>query len=331
VRGVPRRRQEAAVPPNFRAALRRIRPSDVKDLLLVAFTAAIAWILPGRTWAPIARALTRTRRALGGRSGFRYTRLTARTAERMGRSQAEIIFAGDALSLEHSIRAMAEYRPGSSPTRTALVGKERLVAALAGGHGAIVWVLECPGASLWAKMGLARAGFRPYHLSRASHGGSITPFGLYVLNGLQRRTENRFLAGRILISDDNSPAAIRKLRRELDQNQVVTITYGLAARRILEVPMLDGTLWLSAGPLELARQSGAPVLPLFTVDHGGGRVDLLLGAPLHPGPGSEGILAAATAFAAELQDWIAAHPTNWSGFFFGSFQDSPPGTDDRGP
>jgi lauroyl/myristoyl acyltransferase len=306
--------------------LRRIRPSDVKASLLVALTALIAWTLPERTWAPIARALTRASRALGGQSGFRYTRLTDRTVERMGRSRAEYIFAGGAQSLEHSIRAMAEYRPGGSPTRTTLTGKEGLVAALAGGHGAIVWVLECPGASLWAKMGLARAGFRPYHLSRASHGGSVTPFGLYALNGIQRHTENRFLAARILISDDNSPTAIRRLRRELDQNHVVTISYGLAARRILQVPMLDGMLSLSAGPLELARQSGAPVIPLFTLDHGGGRVELLLGAPLHPGPGPEGIIAAATAFAAELDGWVTAHPTSWSGFFFGSFLDAAPAT-----
>jgi lauroyl/myristoyl acyltransferase len=246
----------------------RLARRDVQDVATLACQAICAWIVPERHWFRLCR---------------RFARLEMRWhKDRSRRSCARIEAAcrGQAMPLDpvevEAERIAGRYyerliifgacRLGGWTPRVELHGRERLDQALAGGRGAILWVSDFSASALVAKIGLHSAGIAITHLSRPTHGFSRTAFGIRFLNPLRSRVEGRYLQDRIVIeSDDQARDAMRRLRSTLQENGVVSITVGAWARRTQLVPLLSGRITYATGPVHLARVSGAPLLPVFTV------------------------------------------------------------------
>ena len=138
------------------------------------------------------------------------------------------------------------------------------------------------------KLALHEAGYAVAHLSRDTHGFSTTRFGRRVLNPIQTRVERRYLAERLVMSDERSVGPLRELAARLKQNRLVSITLAREWRRTRLVPFLDGYIRIATGALALAwpdRRTDPAGLhaararrPLRDPDRGG--------APRRPGAGA---------------------------------------------
>ena len=90
------------------------------------------------------------------------------------------------------------------------------------------------------KMAIHGAGYRLGHLSRPEHSFSKTGFGIAVLNFARRL--------RAATSQAQAPAVM------------VTKPF-----QIVEAPFLGSTIRLAAGPVRVACDSSAPLLPVFRI------------------------------------------------------------------
>ena len=140
------------------------------------------------------------------------------------------------------------------------------------GQGGILWVAPFAFSDLVTKLALHEAGYAVAHLSRDTHGFSTTRFGRRVLNPIQTRVERRYLAERLVMSDERSVGPLRELAARLEQNRLVSITLAASGRRTRLVP-LPRRLPSGSRParLALACQTGAPLLPVFTLREPDGR------------------------------------------------------------
>lgn len=196
-------------------------------------------------------------------------------------------------------------------------GEEHLRAALAAGHGAILWPSAFVYNHLVFKIALHQAGYRATQLSRPSHGFARSPIAVRFFNPVWMRVENRFLRERILIRDDRTGPAMRTLRTRLADNGVVVITVSNEAVRTVAVPLLGHWICLPTGPVNLAQSSGAPLLPAFVVRNAEGVYEVTIEAALPvPPPGAErddfsGVVAA---LARRIEHYVRLYPEQWGGW-----------------
>lgn len=265
-------RRQPAIPesvsgPQPAAAVPAAEP---KPALFSGRDAALVAAMPVMTamaWGLSADAQSRVARTLGRH----LTRVRAgRAAEEQARAVGLLGEAFDhgALFAAYQEGVIAEWlqllrlqRRDASLPAVALLGAEHIDAALAGGHGAVLWVVRSTYSHTIAKVALHQKGYRVSHLSRPDHGFSPSRFGARVLNPIRTRVEKRFLAERVVIGDGAGPALAR-LAELLRRNQLVSITVGGTASRKHEVPCLSGTIRLSPRPMLLARETGAALLPV---------------------------------------------------------------------
>lgn len=119
----------------------------------------------------------------------------------------------------------------------------------------------------------------------------------------------------------DSPFLAVDLMRALQRGEVVAIqTDRAAGDRVLPVPMFGSRVDLPVGPVQLARVTGAPLLPVFFLLEEWGWYRLLLLPPLRfpdgdqAGPGDP-IREAMELLAATMESVIARHPDQWFNFF----------------
>lgn len=147
-------------------------------------------------------------------------------------------------------------------------------------------------------------------------------------------------------ADDGLPMWVR-LRDALAAGETVIFQGDrvMPGQRGRKVPFLHGTLELPTGPAKLARISGAPILPVFTVrDPATGKIDLFLEPPITAeaadaaaaaGAEARGIAGRSTAagpgvdpmlarFAAVLEKYVRAYPDQWLMFHPAFCEDQPP-------
>ena len=186
--------------------------------------------------------------------------------------------------------ALRAQRPGGWRVSIRLTGREQIAAALAPGRGAILWVsLDADAPNMVSKMALAGAGFQVSHLSRPNHGFGGSPFQRRYLNPLVTRAESRFLAERIVISGAAPLAAMRTLRARLTANHLVSIiAFSGEAKREVEVTVEGQSFRFPSGPVTLASQSGASLLPIFCVERKPGKFEVLVEPPLPVAPRASG-------------------------------------------
>jgi lauroyl/myristoyl acyltransferase len=234
---------------------------------LLPLLALLAWATPESAWPRIAARLAGLRIVLRG----------ARAADEIERLEA--VGGGQGLSLsapECWRRQLANkyhawllllrcyWRRGWRP-RVRLEGGEQIVAALDAGKGAILWVAPFVFSDLITKLALAEAGHMVSHLSRDSHGFSTTRLARRLLNPIQTRIEGRYLAERLVMTDENTIGALRELVARLEANRPVSITLAATGRQSRVVRFLGGQMRIATGAPALAWQTGAPLLPTFTL------------------------------------------------------------------
>ena len=145
-------------------------------------------------------------------------------------------------------------------------GKEVLDEALGNGSGAILWMSHFIYGGSVGKLGFYENGYKLCHLSRPEHGFSKTRFGIRVLNPIRCISEDRYLACRIRIGVDNMVAVTRMMKRQLADNNLVSITAGAwEGRQFVEGEIFGCRMRLATGAPALAHATGSPLVPVFVV------------------------------------------------------------------
>ncbi len=243
---------------------------DRKDIGLIGLlpvVAALAWTLPEGAWPMLAVRLAGLHLAVrGGRVSREVARIEALVGTRsLGRSPAACWRAHIAHKYVALMQLLHSYHPRGWPAAIRLEGRVEIDAALALGQGAILWVTQFVFSDLVTKRALHEAGYAVSHLSREAHGFSTTRFGRRWLNPIKTGIERRYLAERLVMSEDHTVGPLRGLALRLRQNRLVSITVAPTGRKTRPAPFLDSRIRVATGAPALAWQTGAPLLPVFTL------------------------------------------------------------------
>lgn len=294
---------------------------DVVKSLELPFVFLVAWLLPSRLWGLVSRTYVKLRSTLNAPRHRRLREALAGTLplEEGYPTSSEVAFDLEVNRYIQYAEVARDYRPGAGPLRTDLVGLPHLERALQGGAGAILLVGHFVHNGLAPKAALSKAGMPLVHLSRAEHGFSRTRFGIRFLNPIRRRREDRYLHARILFEYGSTVAAIRKLRRELASNGVVTITTGAwEGNRVMDVPLLGLSYPIATGAFALARSSGAPILPLIAIRDNRLRVTTVtIEEPLQAADAADRagtIWMLGTEAVSRLEPYLRETPGQWRGW-----------------
>ncbi|MDP6517550.1 MAG: hypothetical protein QF926_13145 [Alphaproteobacteria bacterium] len=296
-----------------------IGPLDPVLALALPILAGLAWTVPERLWPAITASL----------KPFQVLDLSARPKDTARRIEAVLGERDIAIpprrllgvlareNLRAQLHLLRSLRPGGGWRPViGLEGTERIESALDQGRGALLWVGHFVHASLVVKMALCRAGHRLHHLSRPRHGYSSSRLGIRYLNALVRAAEDRHLAERVPLADDNPVAAVRTLRHRLGDNRPVSISARDDSKHPCRVPFLSGHLVLASGAADLAHATGAPLLPVFCVrDQAGFRV--IVEAPLTVDRAlsrRQSSWRVARDLAAATERHVLDHPGQWLGW-----------------
>lgn len=259
-----------------------IKLGDLKVAIRWLPAVVIAGLLPSRWWPLPARAYAaattwtprwrRRRDELGSLLNRHRPDLPAKN---WSRAYAAHVFMRELSTMRMYLRP--RWRPV-----TRVTGAEHIEQALAAGRGAILWVTPLVYSDLITKVALAEAGFSVHHLSRYSHPYSDTLVGEHLINPVPQRIERRFLASRLVIPPGGMVAVLRQLTKSLRRGELVSITVGQRGRNTVRRPFLDGHISVASGAPDLARRTGAPLLPVFTARQSDGSFDTIVESPLVP-------------------------------------------------
>lgn len=220
-------------------------------------------------------------------------------------------------TLAHAIQAMMQLlrdyrRPGWQPDIT-LEGRERIEHALDRGRGVVLWVHRF---HLFAHfMAIHRAGFSVCRASEMFHGHFYrSRFGRRWLNPIQTGVEDRYCE-RIVIRP-GSLSHLRELQHRLHRNSIVSLYFdAFETTRNIEVPFLQGRLRVAPRAATLALETGATLLPVFTVSDRPDQYRVIVGAPVDPIVADNGRRAVDLAVAAhvrQLEPYVLAYPDQWA-------------------
>ena len=275
----------AAIASTVRQGPAAIPVIDRKDLALLGLLpvlAALALMLPESAWPQLADRLAGLRlRLRGQRTANEIARIEAVVGDRLPGLSAAACWRGHlANNYLAWLQLLRCHRDRGWRPAVRLEGRARLDAALAAGKGGILWVAPLAFSDLITKLALHEAGYAVSHLSRDTHGFSTTRFGRRLLNPIQTSVERRYLAERLVMSDDHTVGPLRELALRLKSNRLVSITLTPGGQRLRSMRLLDGHLPVATGALTLSWQTGAPVLPVFTLRNGDGGFVTRIEAPL---------------------------------------------------
>ncbi len=299
-----------------------IAARDIKEIAKLAVLAVISWFIPDNHWGRISGGIA----ALVSR--FRPARTRSRVEcirvglgpRRIATPVRDVEARCRAGEYEERLQLLREYRPGGWRPVIRLTGREHIEAALARGHGAVLWISQFAFSSLVAKMALHQAGFSVSHLSRAEHGPSATRFGMRFLNPIVTHIENRYLGERVVIGPEGAGRAMKELSQRLRFNGIVSISAMVdpqartQARKSIQVPFLHGSISLSTGPATFALKAGAPLLPVFAIRTAAGEFEVDIGRPLdveRQPDGKSPHVAALQQYAETLEAYVLRFPHLW--------------------
>ena len=301
----------------WNSALFPVTFGDVRLTAKLAATGLVSWLLSvDKLWSA-ARAIRRMRGEQPNRTNRVDLVVTRVLSDYVSRERAcEIDADWRARALETRLQILALHRPGRCwQPEIQMHGVEHLEAALARKSGALLWVSDFVYSSLITKMAFCRAGFGVSHLTRPEHGFSGTPYGVRVLNPLWTKIEDRFIAERVTIDEENPGTALELLRSRLTANRVVSITVGRWARRTLDIPFFKGTICLATGPAHLSQTCHAPLLPVFTFRASSGEYHVTIGSAIGGHTTSQGNYARTLqSYVNSLKEYVLSYPDQWNGW-----------------
>jgi KDO2-lipid IV(A) lauroyltransferase len=182
-------------------------------------------------------------------------------------------------------------------------GDERLDAAFAAGHGAVLVTAHLGNWELGGRLLACRGGAPRTHVVLSAEEDAALEQHLRV-----NARELRFVTR-------SHPAATLGLLSALRRGEAVAVqgdrSTGERGDRL--VSFFGSTAAFPLGPFVLARAAGAPVLPAFCTMARDGRYRVDVGAPIWVKPGEE--MAGLEAMVAALEVAVRAHPTQWFNFF----------------
>lgn len=226
---------------------------------------------------------------------------------------------------ELAMQCVRGLRPGGWDPQIAFEGRHILDAALAKRRGAILWVSHFVFAPNVVKMALHREGYELLHVSRPEHGFSSTRFGIAALNGIRTRFEDRHMAGRIVIDRTRPAHAVFAARAALAENKVVSFTGGAwEGLRFAEAPFLGARVRLAAGPITLAKLTGAALLPALGVRNDDGGFLVRIADPIDVTAALDAdaaLRSAAARYLSLLALDVHRYPDQWRGW--ASLRDQP--------
>lgn len=298
---------------------------SARDLAVVArlfILLPIAWLIAESNWSPFLKRIETS-----GRRGLRESRL-ATIRKALPSTPAEDAFLQYQLDFsfqESILQVLRIHRPGGWTPILRVIGIDRIEKSLKQGNGALFWISECASSALVTKMALHQEGYVVSHLSRPEHGFSSTRFGQKFLNPIWTKAEEKYLRERIVIKQDRTLSAVRRMSALLNKNQLVSVTVGRKGRKTAELAFLNGRISLATGALNLAAASRAAVLPVFTVRKSYREFEVVIDPPLSfdlPCNRHESIEIMLRRYVQRLEPYVSEHPGQWLGWD-GLFQAPP--------
>lgn len=273
-----------------------------------------AALAPARYWPAASRLIARAHLRIRGASIHLLEGSNAFLGQD-ARSLVQDYIAADYLS---GIQAIREILPGGWQCETPVTGRATLDGALQRSRGAVLWISPFVGTALVSRKALALAGYPLTLLSSPFHPFSTTRIGTLLLNPVRLRAENRYLTRRVHVVYGNAKPALAVLRQVLLDNGVVVIMAFGTGKRSLTFPFLGGTIDLAVGAPRLAYETGAALIPVFTLpdQKAGYRVEL--GPDLTPStklPEDQALHEMASRYVDLLEPIVRAYPTHWEGWF----------------
>lgn len=296
----------------------RVTWDDVKFAAELPLLWGAARMVPEPRWEALCYRLE----SIKARLGLFDPAPVARTAQRVLGPTSEsfdataFAIASAAGRSEHHLQILKSGTRGGWNAAPVLRGEAHLDAALAAGHGAVLWVAHFCFNALATKMALSAAGYPVSHLSRPEHGFSKSRLGIALFNGIRVRAELAHLAGRIVIDRERPMAATLAAQRLLRKNGIVSLTAGAwEGQRLATINLLGGTLRLAVGAPGLARLAGAALLPVFTVrGQPGDIIAVVIEPPLAIPAGADAdaaLAASAQQFGTLLDAYVRRYPREW--------------------
>jgi len=203
-----------------------------------------------------------------------------------------------------------------------LVGAEHLRDALAGGHGAILWISNHWAGMSTLKRTLHAHGFPVHKVHAEHHLGGFSGHGdtwvqQRVITPFFDRHESAIVAGIVTIKR-GSLAFGRELAGRLRANGIVCIAAdGRLGSRFIAHPFLGIAEAFPTGAVTLARTSGAPLLPTFCLPGPGHTVQVVIEPPIALPTAvdrEQGIRDAIARYVERLERHARRHPSrflNW--------------------
>jgi lauroyl/myristoyl acyltransferase len=315
-----------AVPRKVDLSTRQLAPisrkyfsaADATFLLELPVLWFAARFVPETRWYGLSAVVERAKNRLNGdKIKRRATNIATALGLPAADSRATLIArAASAQRTEHHVQILRELGPGWN-AKIVLQGENELRSALDGGKGAILWVAHTVFNTLATKIALHRAGHAVTHISRPEHGFSKSRFGIRWLNPMRWRVEEKYLEERIVIDRNHPGAAFARAVAVLHGNGVVSITAGAwEGRHLAQSDLFRGRLALATGAPKLAYDTGAQLLPVFTV-RSRDAIVVRIGSAINAansGDRAAAIQQAVRKFVDELRWIIRQHPDQWRGW-----------------
>ena len=289
---------------------------DFGVLAGIPMMAVLSWATTERTWNTVARNASPYAGAILSRGP---KKIAQRVREIAGKHDLPLTPPEIAQQLvTYEIETAMQTIRGHAPMRwvpdISIEGEAHLEAALSAGRGAILWDSHFYFASLITKMGLYRKGYRLHHMSRREHGFSPTHFGIRVLNPVRTSIEARYLADRVVMSEDNPGAILDDLAHRLAKNEVVSVTVRGDSNRPVEAPFLNGAMRIAPGAAVLAWNSQSALLPVFTTRTDDFCYRVRISPPINVLDNTtrrDAVISTAQEYAGRLEAEVIEHPGQW--------------------
>jgi len=290
-----------------------------RDLGLLAglmAAAPLSWITPEWSWRMFSFLVASLDVCLNIKRTRRRTRMIKQVCEAGLEIPAPVLIEIHVLAgfYEQYLQYLREYRPGGWRPSIRLRARKNIEQALAGGQGGILWVGPFLYSNLVVKKGLQQDGFTISHLSVYDHGPSSTRFGLRFINPIKIKAENRYLEERITIPLGGKLGYIRRIKRRLRENGLISIPCRAFGEKIAEQPILGGRIQLATGAPSFALATRAALLPVFTIRNAPGDFEITIEPPLElPEAKSrhEAVEILLFRYVKLMESYVARYPTSF--------------------
>jgi lauroyl/myristoyl acyltransferase len=315
----PLRRGRDALRTKISRSSADITLRDVYEILRLTMQGLMAWTFPEAMWRFLTRPLGRLY-VVTHRAGRREQ--AAQMAALLGVSHRttdiyQLVVENQTNRYEERFQYLRAWRPGGWAPPIDIAGAEHVSAALRKGQGVVLWGGNFAFNDLVAKMAMHRLGLEVVGFSVPLHGISNTPFGMRVLNRVYRDIENRYLQERLMVRWKQIPSALQRLRDTLQAGGVVYFTVGGRGKRTATAKFLEGQIIIATGPVAMAHQMAAALLPLQTFRIGPGRFNVTIGRRIEIPQNQDGkpdCDAAVQAYADALAPFVLRDLGQWRGW-----------------